>query len=242
MAALRNFIGRTSARYPRLWEACVRVDNWLRGGRVSVRGGDNKLVLRSVRMRKTQIRIEGSGNYLEVGPGTRLFDSSICIRGDSHRVSIGHDCVLGRLTLLVQGSNCVVEIGPQTTSGSVNIDVGEPSLHLSIGKDCMISQNVEIMCGDAHSLHDVTSGARLNAPKDVVIGDHVWLAAQVAVLKGAVIGEHCTIGFRSTVTSSIPAHSLAVGTPARVIRSGVTWRREVCAQIPDSEPVKMSDE
>jgi acetyltransferase-like isoleucine patch superfamily enzyme len=64
----------------------------------------------------------------------------------------------------------------------------------------------------------------------VVIGDHVWLAAESAVLKGASVGDHSTVGFRSVVTSGIPAHSLAVGIPARVIRSGVTWSRDLAWQ------------
>jgi acetyltransferase-like isoleucine patch superfamily enzyme len=231
----RKRLGRIAEAHPVLRRWAERLDNWWRGGRVSVQGQSNRAILDGVRMVRSRIRVEGSDNHLEIGPGTRLFDSSICVLGNSHRIIIGSDCVLGRLTLLVQSSGCKVSIGDATTSGSVNIDVGEPRLNLIIGRDCMISQDVEIMCGDAHSLNDSSTGRRLNPPGDVAIGDHVWLAAQVAVLKGATIGEHCTIGFRSTVTAAIPAGSLAVGTPARVIRSGVTWSRELDTPVPERE-------
>jgi acetyltransferase-like isoleucine patch superfamily enzyme len=49
-----------------------------------------------------------------------------------------------------------------------------------------------------------------------VIGDYVWVASDVTVLRGVTIGEHSVIGARSLVTSDIPPHSLAFGSPARV--------------------------
>jgi acetyltransferase-like isoleucine patch superfamily enzyme len=52
----------------------------------------------------------------------------------------------------------------------------------------------------------------------VSIGRETWLGQNVAVLPGAQIGIHCVIGANSVVNSTIPDFSVAVGTPARVIR------------------------
>ncbi|WP_295511921.1 acyltransferase [uncultured Sulfitobacter sp.] len=82
-----------------------------------------------------------------------------------------------------------------------------------------------------HSILDVQSGERLNPPRDIVIGDHVWLAHGVRIMKGAQIGQDCIVGSRAMVFGEIPANSLAVGSPARVVRSGVTWDRR---RIPKS--------
>ena len=109
----------------------------------------------------------------------------------------------------------------------MNIYLGESALHLRVGTDCMISHRVEILCGDSHSLDDLFTSIRLNQAKNVVIGDHVWLGAESAVLKDSNVGDHSTIGFRSVATSQIPSYSLAAGIPARVIRSGVTWTRDL---------------
>jgi len=49
------------------------------------------------------------------------------------------------------------------------------------------------------------------------LGDNVWCGAHVVVTSGVTIGERCVIGANSVVTSDIPAHSVAVGAPARVI-------------------------
>ncbi len=50
------------------------------------------------------------------------------------------------------------------------------------------------------------------------IGDNVWCGAHVVVTSGVTIGERAVIGANSVVTRDIPAHTVAVGAPARVIR------------------------
>jgi acetyltransferase-like isoleucine patch superfamily enzyme len=52
----------------------------------------------------------------------------------------------------------------------------------------------------------------------IVIEDNCWIGAGALVLDGVTIGRGSTIGAGAVVASSVPAHSLAVGSPARVIR------------------------
>jgi acetyltransferase-like isoleucine patch superfamily enzyme len=51
------------------------------------------------------------------------------------------------------------------------------------------------------------------------IGDNCWLGAHVVVTSGVTIGERCVVGANSVVTSDLPPYSIAVGSPARVIRT-----------------------
>jgi acetyltransferase-like isoleucine patch superfamily enzyme len=53
----------------------------------------------------------------------------------------------------------------------------------------------------------------------VRIGRGTWIGERVTVLRGADIGEQCIIGAGSVVKGQIPAHSIAVGAPARVVGS-----------------------
>ena len=48
----------------------------------------------------------------------------------------------------------------------------------------------------------------------MTIGDCVWVASDVTILRGVTIGEHSVIGARSLVTRDIPPHTLAFGQPA----------------------------
>lgn len=51
----------------------------------------------------------------------------------------------------------------------------------------------------------------------VAIGDNVWIGEHVCILSGVTIGEGSIIGANAVVTKSVPAHSLAVGVPAKVV-------------------------
>lgn len=52
----------------------------------------------------------------------------------------------------------------------------------------------------------------------VTIGDNCWIAAGVTICPGVTIGENTVIGAGSVVVNDIPADSVAVGNPCRVIR------------------------
>jgi maltose O-acetyltransferase len=59
---------------------------------------------------------------------------------------------------------------------------------------------------------------RLEAAKPITIGDNVWLGGGAIVLPGVTIGDNTVIGAGAVVTKDIPANSVAVGNPARVVR------------------------
>ena len=69
--------------------------------------------------------------------------------------------------------------------------------------------------------HDASTKAFLGYTKvgRVTIGNRVFIGAESVVLPGVTIGNDVVIGANSTVTHDIPANSVAVGAPARVICS-----------------------
>ena len=56
----------------------------------------------------------------------------------------------------------------------------------------------------------------------ISIGDDVWLGAGVIVLPGVQIGDRVTVGAGAVVTTDLPSDTLAVGVPARPVRSLAT--------------------
>jgi len=55
--------------------------------------------------------------------------------------------------------------------------------------------------------------------KPITIGDNCWLAANVTVCPGVTIGNGCVIGAGAVVTHDVPDNSLALGVPAKVVKT-----------------------
>lgn len=86
---------------------------------------------------------------------------------------------------------------------------------IEIGDDVTMAPRVHVLC------HDASTKTFLNYTKigRVTIGNRVFIGAESVVLPGVTIGDDVVIGANSTVTHDIPANSVAVGSPARVICS-----------------------
>ncbi|MEN6551326.1 MAG: DapH/DapD/GlmU-related protein [Methanobacterium sp.] len=62
--------------------------------------------------------------------------------------------------------------------------------------------------------------ANSNTPrKPVIVEDHVWIGARVIVLPGVTIGKGSIVGAGAVVSKNVPPYSVAVGNPARVVKS-----------------------
>ena len=86
-----------------------------------------------------------------------------------------------------------------------------------IGHNVAFGPNVSLF-GAAHhtSVRSRRSGEEY--AKTIVIENDCWIGGNVTIMPGVRIGKGCTIGAASVVTRSIPSFSVAVGSPARVIK------------------------
>lgn len=95
-----------------------------------------------------------------------------------------------------------------------SVEIGD---HVLIGSRVIITDHNH---GQYAKMHTSPSIPPVNRPLDcdrrVVIGRNVWLGDGVVVAPGATIGEGSVIGANSVVLGTIPAFSLAAGTPATV--------------------------
>lgn len=89
---------------------------------------------------------------------------------------------------------------------------------VEIGDHCYLGPHVQLYTA-IHPIDPQERNKGVNMAKPIKIGSSCWLGASVIVLPGVEIGDSCTIGAGSVVTHSIPAYSVAVGNPCRVLRS-----------------------
>lgn len=112
------------------------------------------------------------------------------------------------------GHNITIGDGSWVNFGLTALDVAP----IVIGQDVLIGPN----CSLYTAIHPTEPGprrAKWESAAPITLGDNVWLGGSVVVCPGVTIGENSIIGAGAVVTRSVPANSIAVGNPARVIRA-----------------------
>lgn len=166
----------------------------------------------------------GEGSLI-MWPQTTIFNEGYIRIGQG--TLIGKDVALS--AGMVPGQQClndtVVRIGDRCLIGRGSGIVGH--LSIDIGDDVWTGHHVYIT-DQNHGYHDIdTPISRQSQPeRAVTVGSGSWIGHGSIILPGATIGRHVVIGANSVVTGDIPDRSVAVGSPARVIKShvdGIGW-------------------
>jgi acetyltransferase-like isoleucine patch superfamily enzyme len=165
------------------------------------------------------ILLHGDGT-LEMGPSFNIRRNVEFRINSGEVVRLGDGIGIDSYTIIEPHGNGEVpgfiDIGPNSYIGSFCHFSGDGGI--TIGRDVGIGAFTRI----AASTHHYGLDAILKQPKTcrgIAIGDGVWLASHVAILDGVTIGDHAVIGAGSVVRTSIPARSVAVGAPARVVKT-----------------------
>lgn len=134
------------------------------------------------------------------------------------------------------GFGCRIEAFPLEEDKKICISIGEnvqinDYVHIGavgsiiIGDNVLMASKIYISDHNHGSYDELISDHPMSIPMDrkaickpVIIGDNVWLGESVCVLPGVTIGEGCVVGALSVVTKSIPPYSIAVGSPAKVVK------------------------
>lgn len=91
--------------------------------------------------------------------------------------------------------------------------------NITIGQNVMIGPKTVIWGWDHGMSMNMPMKHQETHKQDIYIEDDVWIAANVTILKGVTIAKGTVIGAGAVVTKSVPAYSIAVGNPAKVIKS-----------------------
>jgi len=149
--------------------------------------------------------------------------------GDPGRIRIASGCVLrGELLIFPQGG--FISIGKDSFVGaSTHI---WSAINITIGSRVLISHQVNIFDSDTHPIDDpearhsqfisIRGGIHpieidLKA-RPVIIGDDALICCGAIILKGVSIGSAAVVGAGAVVVSDVPARTVVVGNPARVVR------------------------
>ena len=144
-----------------------------------------------------------------IGKGVTLISEST-----ANTAGINHPVIIS-----AEGYNSIIRIGDGVgISGASIVTCSQ----IEIGEGTMIGANCNIYGTDFHSIvaedrmNQKTTEEALTLP--IKIGSNCWLASNVTVLKGVIIGDEAVIGAMSLVNKNVDSKTLVAGVPARFIR------------------------
>ena len=119
---------------------------------------------------------------------------------------------------------CVINCYGGNTQLEKNVFLGEYVViyghgDVTIGSNTLIAMHTSIVSSN-HTIpyKNELIRSKPDILKSVNIGSDVWIGAGCRILSGVTIGDGCVIGAGSVVTKDLPAYSISIGSPARVIR------------------------
>jgi acetyltransferase-like isoleucine patch superfamily enzyme len=153
------------------------------------------------------------GNNIFIDDGILIYQDE-----DGGPVKLGDAVQLYRDTIIQTGQGGSISIGSRTHI--------QPRCQLSAYKaPIVIGQRVEIApyCAFYSYNHGMTEGQPirlqpLQSKGGITIEDEAWLSVGVIVLDGVRIGKGAVVGAGAVVTKDLPANTISMGVPARVIK------------------------
>ncbi len=162
------------------------------------------------RLMGRDVLLSGQGEALSLLPGT----IGVLLRNAYYRI------VLASCPLNVGFQfGCLVSYSQIQIGKNVYIGVHSKLGLVDIGDDTIISDDVHLLSGSQqHSAFGLAQGfqAQPAHKQRISIGRNCWIGARAIVM--ADVGDNCLIGAGAVVTRPIPANSVAVGVPARVVK------------------------
>ena len=127
---------------------------------------------------------------------------------------VGDDVEVRSPVYVDYGTNVRIGTGVFLNYGCQLADVAR----ITIGDDVQIGPYVQLLT-PVHPMEPSGGGTSGRPRNPITIGDNVWLGGGVIVCGGVTVGDDTVIGAGAVVTRDLPAGVLAVGSPARVVRT-----------------------
>lgn len=177
--------------------------------------------------------------FAEIGPGV-VFGRNIVLR-HPHKIKLGKNIMLDDECVLdakgcqgvdfVIGDNVIITRGCIISAKNGKLSIGENTKiganclmyavnELTIGRDTLMAAQCYIGGSMYHfersDIPPIHQGSYANG---VSIGNGCWLGAGVKVVDGVTVGDGVILGSGAVVNKSLPPYSIAVGVPAKVIKT-----------------------
>lgn len=155
--------------------------------------------------------------HISIGSGTVIREACHIRASDAGHISFGPGCFVGPFTTLLDEGG-YVEMGERVQLGGTNFVTGQGGLR--IGHAALIAPLVSIVANQ-HTFGDTSAPIRDQPEKasGIDIGRNGWIGVGAVILDGVTIGDNVVVGANAVVSRDIPDRCVAVGVPAKVVRT-----------------------
>ena len=163
---------------------------------------------------------------ITIGAGSDV-TGGIILWGECPSVTIGSYCFIQDAHICC-GDRGQIVIGSETVFAvRCNLNARHAG-EIHIGSRCLVSVAVSFTTDDMHAIRDRNSGLRINTRGGkAVVGDNVWLGANVKIRNGANVGSGSVVGEDTRVASKTPPNALICNERSiKIIRENIEWSHE----------------
>lgn len=170
-----------------------------------------------------KINSSGQDNTVVIEDLAQIHNCTISIQGSHCRVKIGQRAYLSGVELCLEDDYSEIIIGDHSyIHGPTNLSAIEGT-RIQIGRDCLFSGNIHFRTGDSHSLLDLRR-KRVNASKDIIIDDHVWIGTRTICLKGVRVCRDSVVAAATTLCKAFEQPNVVIaGTPGKIVKTDINW-------------------
>lgn len=192
-------------------------------------GEGNKVEISShQKFSRSKIYVEGFGNEILIDHSLSFDNLFINIKGTNKKITIESSLkkIFNLKIVSIRGDSQSLHIGKDFSCGGCEIQFNDGGEGIVVGENCLFSWGIKIRASDGHTILDNLTNKVLNLPKNVSIGNHVWVCEDVKILKGVNIPSGCVIASGSIVTKSFSVaneNSILAGSPAVIVRQDISW-------------------
>jgi acetyltransferase-like isoleucine patch superfamily enzyme len=165
-----------------------------------------------------KLKIRGKAENIIIGDNVNFLGNIDIRNRENGSIVIHNNVSFDNDVRLVAANDAILSIGEMTGVGPytvINCGTG-----ITIGKNTMISGMVYIQDAD-HKFDDINTPIREQGYTygNITIGDNVWLASNVTILKGSQIGSGSVVAAKAVVMSGqYKDNSILAKIPAELIK------------------------
>ena len=184
----------------------------------------NNQIINAPDLSNTKINFTGKNNILYFESSSiKLENSAIIFKGNNSIIAIKNSKDVLKLNLTIYNDS-VIYLGNNCSMNNKLEIIASESKNVVIGNEGLFSSQCLIRTSDAHRIYSIETLERVNEGRSVYIGDHVWLAARVVILKGTRIHSGSIIGSDAVIAGKeIMSNSAWAGNPAKEIKRNILF-------------------